>query len=35
MEWEVVTNVGVRGGNVRITIDSTTGNVIRKHFSRR
>jgi hypothetical protein len=32
VEWEIVTNVGMRGCNVRIAIDSTTGDVIRKHF---
>jgi hypothetical protein len=33
--WLVVTNYPNKGGNVRITIDDLTGNVMRASFSRR
>jgi hypothetical protein len=30
--WRVVTNYGLRGGNVRIELDDATGNIIKSQY---
>jgi hypothetical protein len=30
--WRIVTNYGLRGGNVRIELDDATGNIIKSQY---